>query len=85
MTIKVAVLSVQKWGNSLAIRIPSAIARSVHFHLGTPVELAVHQGVIVVRATGEQKLTLEERLKLFDPKIHGGEVMASGREGLEEF
>ncbi len=85
MTTKTAALTVQKWGNSLAVRIPSAIARSAHFHLGTPVELAVHEGGIVVRATGERKLTLDERLALFDPQKHGGEVMASKPVGLEEF
>lgn len=85
MSTKTATLTVQKWGNSLAVRIPAAIARHAHFHSGTPVELAVHKGVIVVRPTGEHSLSLEERLALFDPKKQGGEVMASGRIGLEEF
>jgi antitoxin MazE len=85
VTIKIANLTVQKWGNSLAVRIPASIARSAHFHLGTPVELAVKGGIIVVRPTGERKLTLEERLAIFDPKKHSGEVMASGRIGLEKF
>lgn len=85
MTIKIATLTVQKWGNSLAVRIPATIARNAHFHLGTPVELAVHGDSVVVRATGEPKLTLEERLDAFDPKKHGGEVMASGRIGVEKF
>jgi antitoxin MazE len=85
MTPKIVTLTVQKWGNSLAVRIPAAIARSAHFHLGTPVELAVQEGGIVVRPTGERKLTLNERLEIFDPKIHGGEVMESGRVGKEKF
>lgn len=85
MTSKIATLTVQKWGNSLAVRIPAAIARSAHFHLGTPVELAVQEGGIIVRTTGERKLTLEERLEIFDPKKHSGEVMASGGIGLEKF
>src|ERR1700721_38060 len=73
MTAKIAV---QKWGNSLAVRIPAALARSAHFQLGTPVELEVHKVGIVVRVTGKPKLTLEERLDLFDPSKHGGEAMA---------
>lgn len=85
MTTKIATLTVQKWGNSLAVRIPATIARSAHFHLGTSVELAVQEGGIVVRPTGERKLTLGERLEMFDPKKHGGEAMVSGRIGLEEF
>ena len=85
MPAKIATLTVQKWGNSLAVRIPAIIARSAHFHLGTPVELTVQGSGVIVRPTGEPKLTLEERLKIFDPKKHGGEVMASKHIGLEEF
>ncbi len=82
---KIATLTVQKWGNSLAVRIPAALARSAHFHLGTPVELAVQDDAIIVRSIGSQNLTLDERLKLFDPKKHSGEVMASELLGAEKF
>jgi antitoxin MazE len=82
--MKTANLAVQKWGNSLAVRIPATLARNAHFHIGTPVELALQNGSIVIRPTGEPKLSLEERLKLFDPTIHGGEVMASEPEGEEK-
>jgi len=84
MTAKIATLTVQKWGNSLAVRIPAAIARSAHFHIGTAVELTVQENNIIVKPTGEQKLTLEERLNIFDPKKHSGEVMASELIGLEK-
>jgi antitoxin MazE len=85
MANKTATLTVQKWGNSLAVRIPSSLARSVHFHSGTLVELAVQEGSIVVKPTGGQKLTLDEKLAAFDPKKHGGEVMASKNVGVEKF
>jgi antitoxin MazE len=85
MAHKVATLTVQKWGNSLALRIPAAIARSAHFHLGTLVELDVHNGNILVKPTGQRKLTLNERLASFDPKQHGGEIMAVKRVGAEKF
>lgn len=78
-------IAIQKWGNSLAVRIPAALARSAHFHLGTLVKLAVHDGSILVSSIGERKLTLEERLALFDPQKHGGEVMVSKCIGEEKF
>jgi len=84
MIHKAVTLTVQKWGNSLAVRIPAHIARSAHFHLGTQVELDIHDGNIIVKATGQQKLTLNERLACFDPKIHGGEVMSDQPIGLEK-
>ena len=84
MAIKTANLMVQKWGNSLAVRIPAAIARSVHFQLGSVVELAVQDGGVFVKSIGERTPSLDERLKSFDPQKHGGEVMVSSRVG-EEF
>lgn len=84
MTHKIATLSVQKWGNSLAVRIPAAIARSAHLHLGTLVELDVYDGSIVLKATGHRKLNLNQRLAAFDPQKHGGEAMSVKPIGLEE-
>jgi antitoxin MazE len=84
MTHKTATLTIQKWGNSLAVRIPAAMARSAHFISGTLVELDAHDGSIVVKAIGQRKLTLNERLATFDPKKHSGEVMSAKPIGLEK-
>lgn len=79
-------LTIQKWGNSLAVRIPSVLAHSAHFEAGTPVELVLEEdNRLVVRSTGKRKLTLAERLELFDPKKHSGEIMATENVGLEKF
>lgn len=85
MMAKTANLTVQKWGNSLAVRIPSSIARSAHVSLGTLVELTVQESNIIVRHVGEQKLSLNQRLAMFDPKKHAGEEMASAPIGVEKF
>ena len=85
MKSKSAFLTVQKWGNSLAVRIPASIARNVNFHSGTPVLLFMQQGSIIVQPTGEPKLSLNDRLKQFDPKKHGGEIMPSKPIGMEKF
>lgn len=84
MTHKTATLTIQKWGNSLAVRIPADIARSAHFHLGTVVELDAYDGSLVVKTTARRKLTLNQRITAFDPKIHSGEAMATNPVGWEE-
>ena len=82
----VAVLTVQRWGNSLAVRIPAAIARRAHFLSGTSVEIQLEKNGISVRSLDETHvLTLDERLARFDPQVHGGEIMPSGRVGVEHF
>ena len=73
---KSATLTVQQWGNSLAVRIPAAVARSARFKVGQPVEVSAQDTNILVRAIGAPKLTLAQKLAAFDPAVHGGEVMA---------
>ena len=75
---KTSALTVQKWGNSLAVRIPSAVALSAGFKVGQPVEISVQDsGGVLVVPTGEVRLTLAQRLSLFDPELHGGEAMST--------
>jgi antitoxin MazE len=45
-----------KAGNSLAIRIPRAVAKSVGLEDGSPVEMAVHEDVLVVRRATPHEL-----------------------------
>lgn len=82
---KTATLTLQQWGNSLAVRIPAAVARSARFKVGQPVEVSVQDSNVLVKAVGEPKLTLTQKLAAFDPLRHSGEAMATGRIGKEVF
>ena len=75
----------QRWGNSLAVRIPSSIARSAGFKVGQPVEISAEDSALRVVAAGEPKLTLKQKLARFDPELHGGEVMPANPIGKEVF
>jgi antitoxin MazE len=80
---KTATLTVQQWGNSLAVRIPAAVARSAHFKVGLPVEVSAEESNVLVRAIGTPKLTLAQKLAAFDPARHGGEAMVTAPIGNE--
>jgi len=80
---KSATLTLQQWGNSLAVRIPAAVARSARFKVGQPVEVSAQDCNVLVKALGEPRLTLAQKLATFDPKQHGGEAMATARIGNE--
>ncbi len=83
---KAAQLTLQRWGNSLAVRIPAMIARSAHFAVGQPVELTLLENSgVAVRPAGPLKLSLKQKLAHFDPNKHGGEAMVTGRLGKEVF
>ena len=80
---KSANLTVQQWGNSLAVRIPAKVARSARLKVGQPVEVSAQDSNVLVRAIGEPKLSLAQRLAAFDPDRHGGELMPTKRVGRE--
>jgi antitoxin MazE len=80
---KTANLTVQQWGNSLAVRIPAAVARSARFRVGQPVVVSAEDSHVLVRPVGSPRMTLAEKLAAFEPAIHGGETVATGRVGRE--
>ena len=65
---------VQKWGNSLALRIPHAFAAEVGLAENTEVELSLDAGRLVVRPVARVKYDLAELLAQVTPKNRHGEV-----------
>jgi len=53
---------VQKWGNSLALRIPKSFAVEAGLHADAAVELSLVEGALVVQPIDPQPLTLDELL-----------------------
>ena len=58
--------TVQKWGNSLGIRVPKAIAEQLHLEQGSKIEFETSNGVLTVRPVRPRRLrskyTLQEVL-----------------------
>lgn len=78
-------MTVQEWGNGLGVRITAPIARAARLARGTPITIEVVEGGLLLRSAGMPRLTLAQKLKAFDPVLHGGEAMATGRIGTEIF
>jgi antitoxin MazE len=61
---KIMQAKIQKWGNSLAVRIPKAFVTEAHVAYGTPVDLSVNDGKIVIEPHhAEPGARLEDLLK----------------------
>lgn len=73
------ILDIKQWGNSLGVRLPTAIAREAHVHVHQRVKLTVFGGQIIITPVHDKPLTLEERLAQYDPVKHGGEAMPSAQ------
>ena len=62
---------IQKWGNSLALRIPKALAEEIHVQSGSQVELSLVNGKIVVEPVIHTAWTLEDLLEgVTDENLH---------------
>jgi antitoxin MazE len=74
--------AVQKWGNSLAVRIPANYAKDVHITEGSAVELTVEDNRIVIfpETKGGR---LEEMLSRIDENNLHGETDTGGQVGNE--
>lgn len=73
---------INQWGNGLALRLNSDVAKAFGVESGTPVNLVVDGGRLVVEKV-QRRRTLEEMLNAFDPQRHGGEAMAFAPVGRE--
>lgn len=74
---------VQKWGNSLAIRIPKSFATETGLDQDTPVDLSLEEGRLVITPVVEDVPSLEELLAGVTPENVHPEVdfgPAAGKE-----
>lgn len=63
---------IQKWGNSLAIRIPKSFAVETNLTRGSAVDLKLEDGKLIAVPITEKKYTLKELLAaVSEDNIHG--------------
>ncbi len=62
------ITKVTKWGNSLAVRIPLAVAKETQLRFGETVNLASCNGQIVIVPVRQQRYQLAELLKGITPR-----------------
>lgn len=59
--------AVQRWGNSLALRIPRPYAAETQIREGSEVELSVKSGTLVVRPVQRKRHALADLVKRITP------------------
>ncbi|HLY24952.1 MAG TPA: AbrB/MazE/SpoVT family DNA-binding domain-containing protein [Aggregatilineales bacterium] len=64
---------VQRWGNSLAVRIPKAFADEAGLHANDEIEITVQDGQIVLKPRKAQEYSLDELLAGITPENRPGE------------
>ncbi len=76
---------IQKWGNSLALRIPSAFAEEIGLAENSPVNLSLKEGALVVTAAAGDRWTLDELLSRVTEDNRHREWETGAPEGSERW
>jgi antitoxin MazE len=79
----VVVTKIQKWGNSLGVRIPKSFAVEAQVEAGSTVDMTVENGRIVVRPVRRRKYALRELLRLINARNLHDEVATGEPVGRE--
>ena len=70
-------VQVQKWGNSLALRIPKSFAAETELASGVDVDLTIEEGRLVITPVRKQRYTLEELVAGITP-VNRHDEMGTG-------
>lgn len=65
---------VQKWGKSLALRIPKTLAEEAGIGVNSPVELSTEEGRLVVAREAPRRYTLKGLLAKVTARNRHGEI-----------
>jgi antitoxin MazE len=74
---------IHKWGNSLGLRIPKAMADEAGLVDQSPVEISMRDGELIVQALAPQKMNLRHMLREVTPENLHAEVDSGPPQGRE--
>lgn len=75
--------TVQKWGNSLALRIPKMVAHDIDLQMGSAVDLTVRDGALLVEPVAAKTYRLGQLLKGVTKRNLHGEISTGPAVGNE--
>ena len=73
----------QKWGNSLAVRIPRPFARETNLEENSPVDVSLRNGTLVIAPVKEPEYSLHDLVAGITRKNRHEEVSTGGSVGSE--
>jgi antitoxin MazE len=74
--------TIQKWGNSLAVRIPRPFAEEIHLEENTAVDLSIRAGKLVI-VPADPVVTLESLVERISDDNRHDEIGTGPRVGKE--
>jgi len=75
---------IARWGNSLGLRLPKAVAREANIEEGDTVVLSIEAGAIVIRSA-HPTYSLDELVKKITPRNRHNETYSGPPAGGEQW
>lgn len=75
--------TIQKWGNSLGVRLPKQVVKKLALQEGTRVEVREEKKAVIISPASQAKISLKERLKLITPENSHEEIDWGSPQGKE--
>jgi antitoxin MazE len=72
--------NIKQWGNSLGLRLPATISKTVELQVDQCVTIATKDNSIIMTPCKPKPHSLEDRLARFDSSKHSGEVMTNDQQ-----
>jgi antitoxin MazE len=76
---------IQRWGNSLGLRIPRSFAAEAGVEAGSEVDLSIRDGDLIVKPATRRTYRLRDLLRRVTAKNVHGEVETGRRVGRESW
>ena len=76
-------IRLQKWGNSLGIRIPSSILKTLNLKQGDKIIINTEEEKIIITKSKNPKISLAERFKYYHGKNLSKEFTWDDNQGKE--
>lgn len=73
---------IQKWGNSLGVRIPMEIAKKLNLHPGSPINLKIENDQIIIQSP---QYNLDAMLKEITSSNRHHPLLEDSQKGNEEW
>jgi antitoxin MazE len=77
------IVTIEKWGDDLAIRIPAAVIEKLELHEGLILDLTVEEDSIKISPESQPDYNLDELLKSITPENRQAEVDFGRPQGSE--
>lgn len=75
--------NIQRWGNSLAVRLPKSFAEEIGVEQGSPIEISLQEGRLTISPLPNPHFRLEDLLREVTEENRHGEIDVGGPLGRE--